>query len=107
MVIGVTGGSFAGRKKINKKMNKKAVFFTFIAVLLLAILVFSFSIHSRYSRRTRALVIETRVHFDALFLLWNARYHCSLVWTSLPPLSKCVPGRFVVHLMYVVITHNY
>jgi len=44
------------------KMNKKAVFFTFIAVLLLALLVFSFSIHSRYSRRTRSLVIETRVH---------------------------------------------
>lgn len=44
------------------RMNKKAVFFTFIAVMLLALLMFSFSIYSRYSMRTRALVIEIRIN---------------------------------------------
>ncbi len=43
------------------KLNKKAVFFTFIAVLLLSALVLSFSVYSRYSLRSKALVIETRV----------------------------------------------
>jgi len=43
-------------------LNKKAIFFTFIAILLLSALIFSFSIYSRYRLRTRALVIETRVH---------------------------------------------
>ncbi len=42
-------------------MKKKAVFFTFIAILLLAILLLSFSIFSTYRLRARSLVIETRV----------------------------------------------
>jgi len=48
--------------KFSKKMNKKAIFFTFIAIILLAALVLSFSFFSRYRMRTRSLVIETRVN---------------------------------------------
>lgn len=44
------------------RLNKKAIFFTFIAILLLSALIFSFSIYSRYRLRTKTLVIETRVH---------------------------------------------
>jgi len=42
--------------------NKKAIFFTFIAIILLTAVVFSFSIYARYRLRTRGLVIETRVN---------------------------------------------
>lgn len=42
--------------------NKRAIFFTFVAIILLSALVFSFSIYSRYRMRTRGLVIETRVN---------------------------------------------
>lgn len=44
------------------KLNKKAIFFTFIAILLLSALVLSFSVYTRYRLRTKALVIETRVN---------------------------------------------
>jgi hypothetical protein len=45
-----------------RRLQKKAIFFTFTAIILLAALVFSFSIYSRYRMRTRGLVIETRVN---------------------------------------------
>ncbi len=45
-----------------RRLHKKAVFFTFVAIILLAALVFSFSIYTRYRMRTRGLVIETRVN---------------------------------------------
>jgi len=48
--------------KTARRLQKKAVFFTFVAIILLAALVFSFSIYARYRMRTRGLVIETRVN---------------------------------------------
>jgi len=42
--------------------SKKAIFFTFVAILLLSTLVLSFSIYSRYRLRTKALVMETRIN---------------------------------------------
>jgi hypothetical protein len=45
-----------------KRLHKKAIFFTFVAIILLSALVFSFSIYTRYRMRTRGLVIETRVN---------------------------------------------
>ena len=46
----------------HRKMNKKAIFFTFVAILLLSAVIFSFSIYARYRYRARTLVVETRVN---------------------------------------------
>ncbi len=43
------------------RSSKKAIFFTFIAIMLIATALFSFTVHSRYSLKSKALVIETRV----------------------------------------------
>lgn len=42
-------------------INKKAVFFTFIAILLSAIIILSFVIHTEYRLRNKMFVIETRI----------------------------------------------
>ncbi len=44
------------------KLGKKAIFFSFISIILLASLIFTFTIYSRYNLRTRSLVVETRVN---------------------------------------------
>lgn len=46
---------------VSRAFGKKAVFFTFTAVLLLGVLLLSFSVYSRYTLRTKSMLIETRV----------------------------------------------
>lgn len=48
--------------KLNKrKLNKKGIFFTFIAIGLVSLLVYSFAINTGYIYRNSMFVIETRV----------------------------------------------
>lgn len=44
-----------------KKLNKKSVFFTYVAITLSALIVLSFVIHTGYRLRDKMYVIETRV----------------------------------------------
>ena len=49
------------RKLKSRKLNKKGIFFTFIAIGLVSLLVYSFAINTGYVYRNSMFVIETRV----------------------------------------------
>lgn len=56
------------KKARHNKMNKKGIFFTFIAIGLVSLLVYSFTINTGYIYRDSMFVIETRVNTISNFI---------------------------------------
>ena len=61
MAIKNSPGKFFKQTK-SRKLNKKGIFFTFIAIGLVSLLVYSFAINTGYIYRNSMFVIETRVN---------------------------------------------
>ncbi|MBD3355195.1 hypothetical protein GF361_04385 [Candidatus Woesearchaeota archaeon] len=51
-----------------RKLNKKAVFFTFVACVFLSLLIFSSSIGKNYDMREESFVMETRIATMSMFV---------------------------------------